>query len=377
MAVNDKKYISGDVPTSIIRGNQDAGKNIARQAASNSIKGSVQESQKTVASLRGDEAPSAVDGFSAAKETKPETAPEKNKKLIKDQLNDNALREMTAKEHEAANNKAQTLVVFLMKQVFPEGLEFFNRPQKLAENPQDAKEIAQYDFDKIKEDPSKILTVAMSVIPGKLLEAKKRANEAGDENQEKRLDRIDEILGQLFGVMEQVEGKGSHTALLGLIDSLDPTQIKGELHTLITDYHKSLASLGKQIQRSAAQMLDRKRHPFSELVTGVSTIVDKGLHKTLYTRPESLGAALRDHLGGVMGSIYDFKDTDWKFASMPWEYGLNVKGEDINQVGSLSKPSFPVRRLAMEMRGYVGQLTEDQPGPMFTTTDAEAKTYNV
>lgn len=368
----DKKYISGDVPTSIIRGNLDAGKKIAGQQTA--IKGSLQESQKTAASARSDENPlEQIDGFSRATAIAPETAPEKNKKLIKSQLDDKALREMTTKEHEAANNKAQTLIVFLMKQVFPEGLEFFNRGQKLAENPQDAKEIAQYDFEKIKEDPSKILSVAVSVIPGKLTEAKKRANEAGDTNQEQRLERIDEILGQLFGVMQEVDGNGSHQALLNLIDSLDPTQIKGELHTLITDYHKSLATLGKQIQRAAAQMLDRKRHPFTELVTGVSTIVDKGLHKTLYTRPESLGAAQRDHLGGIMGSIYDFKDTDWKFASMPWEYGLNVKDEDINQVGSLSKPSFPVRRLAMEMRGYVGQLTEEQPGPMFTTTDVDAR----
>jgi hypothetical protein len=368
----DKKYISGDIPTSIIRGNLDAGKKFTQTTG---IKASVQESQKTVASIRDSESPldKMIDGFLAAKETTPETAPARNKRQINQQIDNNALREMTTKEHEAANNKAQTLVVFLMKQVFPEGLDFFSRPQKLAENPKDARGIAQDDFNRIKEDPSKILEVAINVVPGKLMEGKKLAKEAGNKDEEKRLDRVDEILGQLFGVMAQVEGKGSHQALLGLIDSLDPTQIKGELHTLITDYHKSLASLGKQIQRSAAQMLDRKRHPFSELITGVSTVVDKGLQRTLYTRPESLGAAQRDHLGGIMGSIYDFKDTDWKFASMPWEYGLNVKGEDINQVGSLTRPSFPVRRLAMQMTGYVGQLTEEQPGPMFTTTDVDAR----
>jgi hypothetical protein len=68
-----------------------------------------------------------------------------------------------------------------------------------------------------------------------------------------------------------------------------------------------------------------------------------------------------------MGSIYDFRDTDWTLGSNTWEYGANVKGN--NTVSA----SYPIRRLAGEMRGYIGQLTEAQPGPMFVTTDVDAK----
>ena len=74
-------------------------------------------------------------------------------------------------------------------------------------------------------------------------------------------------------------------------------------------------------------------------------------------------------MGGILGSLYDFLDTDWILPANCWEYSQVVKGNK-----STSKTPFPVRRLAMEMRGYIGTLTEEHPGPMFVTTDVEAKT---
>jgi hypothetical protein len=363
MAVEKKDFKPGEIPTSIVRGN------ISSHRIASSL--STREIQISSASNRTpEEAPFAnIDSFATKKtETTEENKNNLDKKTLDDQIN---IKENTAKEHENANNKAQSVLVYLFREVFPEGLNFFNRSNQIAQNPQQAAEIAKEDFGRITEKPEKILQVLKDVIPAKIAEMKSKANASGNQDDIKHYDRVDEILGRIFDVTNQLDGKGSHTALLGLIESLDQSKIQGDLKGLISDYHNSLSALGNQIKRANAQLLNRTRHPQSELITGVTTKIDQGLRASLYTRPESLGAAHRDHLGGIMGSIYDFKDTDWTLGGTPWEYGINVKGSE-----TASATPFPVRRLAGEMRGYIGTLTEAQPGPMFVTTDVDAKLRN-
>ncbi|MEY3370639.1 MAG: hypothetical protein RLZZ361_1309 [Cyanobacteriota bacterium] len=364
-----QKFEPGTIPTDVVRG---SAKSLRIANKLTPISTSAREVQQNSADTRAEGNPFAeIDSF-ATQETKKSENRILEKRVLEQQIKEKNIQEMTAKEHENANNKAQTVILYLVKQVFPESLGFFDRSKQVAQNPEQAKEIAQEDFERLQENPSKILQVALSVIPAKLTELKTKAQEVNDTERSNHLEKVDSILGQIFNVMKQVDGNGSHTSLLHMIESLDQTQIKGDLHQLISEYHKSLGLLGKQIQRANAQLINRTRHPQSELTTGVTTKIDQGLRDSLYTRPESLGAAHRDHLGGIMGSIYDFKDTDWTLGGTPWEYGLNVKGEN-----RVSKTPFPVRRLAGEMRGYIGTLTEEQPGPMFVTTDVEAKMQNI
>jgi hypothetical protein len=366
-----QKFQPGQIPTDIVRG---AGK--SHKIASNlqtTLNSSAREAQLTSASQRTSDDPftSNIDNFENKKTNETSEIERKSldRQAVEARIKNDTIKEMTAKENENANNKAQSIVLHLVRQVFPEGLKFFERSKELTQDPQQAQEIAREDIERIQENPSKILEVALNVIPGKLSETKKKAQESGDNEKIAHYERVDEILGQIFDVMKQVSGKGSHTALLGMIDSLDQTQIKGELHKLISDYHSSLGALGKQIQRANAQLLNRTRHPQSELETGVATKIDEGLRKSLYTRPESLGAAHRDNLGGIMGSIYDFKDTDWIFGSTPWEYAINVKGENL-----ASEAPFPVRRLAEKIRlGIVSLLTEANPTPTLIITDVDAR----
>jgi hypothetical protein len=369
MAIEEKKYEPGQIPTNIVRGTNKSFKIVSNLQPT--LNSSTREAQLTSASQRTSDDPftSNIDNFEnkKANETNDVTRKSVDREAMKDRIKNDTLKEITAQEHENANNKAQSIVLHLVRQVFPEGLKFFERSKELTQDQEEAKKIAQEDNKRIHENPSRILEVLQYVIPEKLSETKKKAQASGDPTEIAHYDRVDEILAQIFDVMKQVSGKGSHTALLGLIESLDQTKIKGDLHKLITDYHGSLGALGKQIQRASAQLLNRTRHPQSELITGVSTKIDEGLRRNLYTRPESLGAAHRDNLGGIMGSIYDFRDTDWTLGSNTWEYGANVKGN--NTVSA----SYPIRRLAGEMRGYIGQLTEAQPGPMFVTTDVDAK----
>jgi|GEM_PF-3935640 len=368
MAIEKKDFKPGEIPTSIVRGNTSS------QKVANSLTSSAREIQISSASNRTpEEAPFAnIDSFATKETTKTEDSKNTlDKKALEAQIKEKNIKEITAKEHENANNKAQSVLVYLFREVFPEGLNFFNRSNQVAQTPQQAAEIAKEDFERITEKPEKILQVLKDVIPAKIAEMKSKAQTSGNQDDIQHYNRVDEILGRIFDVTNQVDGKGSHTALLGLIESLDQSKIQGDLKGLISDYHNSLSALGNQIKRANAQLINRTRHPQSELTTGVGTKIDQGLRASLYTRPESLGAAHRDHLGGIMGSIYDFKDTDWTLGGTPWEYGINVKGSE-----TASLTPFPVRRLAGEMRGYIGTLTEAQPGPMFVTTDVDAKMRN-
>lgn len=366
MPIDEKKFQPGQVSTDIIRGTT---KSLRIASNLNSALANTNQSQITSANNRSQDNPFHTnDSFS----NKEKILPQKNtldKKALEAQIKEKNIREMTAKEHLIANNKAQSVILYLLKQAFPEGLSFFERSKHISSNVEQALEIAKEDFERLQENPSKILQVALSVIPSKISDLKNSAKEQQDHYRLRYLERIDSILGQIFDVMEQVSGKGSHTALLNLIESLNQSEINHELHQIISEYHSSLEKLGKQMQRANAQLLNRTRHPHSELITGIQSKIDKGLRASIYTRPESLGAALRDHFGGILGNIYDFLDTDWSFGSNPWEYSQQVKNER-----SITKSPYPVRRLAGEMRGYIGMLTEEQPGPMFVTTDVEAKT---
>lgn len=363
MSVDQKKFQPGTVSTDILRGNTKSYK-IASNVSS-AIK-SHNDNLVNSAKLRSEENPFLTnDNFSSNTEN---ITKNPDKKILESLIREKNIREMTAKEHVASNNKAQSLILYLLKQAFPEGLSFFERSKYISSNPEQADEIAREDFERLQENPSQILEVALTVVPRKLAEMKNLAKNNGAVQKMEHLERIDSILGQIFHVMEQVSGQGSHTALLSLIESLDQTKIGNELHQLISEYHRSLEKLGKQIQRANAQLLNRTRHPHSELITGIISKPDQGLRAILYTRPESLGAALRDHLGGILGSIYDFLDTEWMFSANTWEYSQKVKGQNM-----ITKAPYPVRRLAQEMRGYIGTLTEEQPGPMFVTTDVEAK----
>lgn len=367
MAIDKQDYKPGDVSTNLIRGA------LKSQKIATTLSGSTREAQISSGTNRTEETPiSQIDSFDTQKTGSSDEAKILNKKALEAKIKENSLREITAQEHENANSKAQSVIICLIKEIFPEGLDFFNRSNKLAQNSQQAQEIQEEDFKRIKEEPGKILEVVTALVPSKISQMKSKANTSGNQDDIKHYDKVEEILDKIFDVTKQVNGKGSHTALLGLIESLDQSKIQGDLKDLISDYHNSLSTLGNQIKRANAQLLNRIKHPQTELTTGVATKIDQGLRASLYTRPESLGAAQRDHYGGIMGSIYDFKDTDWTLGGMPWEYGLNVKGSE-----TASATPFPVRRLAGEMRGYIGTLTEAQPGPMFVTTDVEAKIQNV
>ena len=245
MQIDEKKFQPGQIPTDIVRGTTKSLKIASNLQAT--LNSSAREAQLTSASQRTSDDPftSNIDNFENKKTN--ETSEIERKSLDKQateaRIKNDAIKEMTAKENENANNKAQSIVLHLVRQVFPEGLKFFERSKELTQDPKQAQEIAREDIERIQENPSKILEVALNVIPGKLSETKKKAQESGDNEKIAHYERVDEILGQIFDVMKQVSGKGSHTALLGMIDSLDQTQIKGELHKLISDYHSSLGAL--------------------------------------------------------------------------------------------------------------------------------------
>jgi len=361
MPVEKKDFKPGDISTNIVRGT------ITSHKIANTITKSTKGMELDPGRSRTEENPFIKkDSFGVKKE---ENKSILDKNSLKEQIKENSIKQMTLHQHQIANNKAQSVLIYLFREVFPEGLQFFNRQAQVAQSQEHARNICYEDFNRITEEPFKILKVLQELIPAKLAELKKKSYVNDNQNDIAHYQRVDEILCKIFDVTNQVNGNGSHTALLSLIDELDQSKIQGELKQLISDYHQSLSDLGKQIQRANAQLINRIRHPHSELTTGVITRIDKGLRDTLYTRPESLGAAQRDHFGGIMGKIYDYRDIDWPFGGAPWEYGSNVRGDN-----NTSKPPFPVRRLAGEMRGYIGMLTEEQPGPMFVTTDVEAKT---
>jgi hypothetical protein len=360
MAIEKKDFKPGDVSTNIVRGS------ISSHKIANTILKSTKELQLNSSINRTEENPFVKkDSFGIKNEDNKNIL---DKQSLKEQIKENNIKQMTMQQHQIANNKAQAVLIYLFREVFPEGLKFFNRPAQIADSAEQARNISQEDFCRIIEEPMKILRVLQELIPARLSELKKKSHESGNLDEVAHYERVDEILSKIFDVTNQINGNGSHMALLSLLEELDQSKIQGELKSLIAEYHKSLNELGKNIQRANAQLINRIRHPYSELTTGVKTRIDQGLRDSLYTRPENLGAAQRDHYGGIMGKVYDYRDIDWPFGGTPWEYGTNIKGDSNNP-----NPPFPVRRLAGEMRGYIGTLTEDQPGPMFVTTDVEAK----
>jgi hypothetical protein len=361
MSIEKQDFKPGEISTNLTRAS------ITSKNIISTLTVSTREAQITAAGNRTNEAtPSPADMFTTSSSKVATTNQDKQKEL-QQLIKENLIKEQTSGYHEAANKNAQALLVSLISEVFPEGVPYLNRAQHLTDDPKQAQQMRQEDFGRLLEEPKTILQTLQTTVPAKLAELKQKAKDDKDPETISHYDKVDEIIDKLRNVWEAGEGNGSHLALLNLLNELDHNQINPSLKGLITNYHKSLNTLGKEIQRAGEKFHNVVRHPMAPLLTGVPTKTDQGQFAALYTRPVSLAAAIRDHRGGIMGSFYDFKDTDWSLGGIPWEYGQNVKGD--NSVSA----SYPIRRLAGEMRGYIGQLTEAQPGPMFVTTDVDAK----
>jgi hypothetical protein len=112
MAVERKEFKPGDVPTSIVRGNTSSHK------IATSLSSSAREIQISSASNRTpEEAPFAnTDSFATKKtETTEENKNTLDRKALEAQIKEKNIKEITAKEHENANNKAQSVLVYLFR----------------------------------------------------------------------------------------------------------------------------------------------------------------------------------------------------------------------------------------------------------------------
>lgn len=265
--------------------------------------------------------------------------------------------------HKKANKTAQGIVLRLSAEEvaekaldkLPKLSKFLSKGTQEGQTPQVQRELVEGNIEKMLEDPSGMVPIFEATTLKNLKKELEKARKEGDTKTEEQLTELEASLSNLFGIFEtDVNGEGSHVALLEQLEVMDYSTMSPEIKAQIEEYE---ADLNKVVEVEHANLQGIQQIENSPtFIAGVGQKGDKG-HRTFMAK---LGAILADDKGGVLN--FNEEEITWHLDTYQYktgEDGMPSTRLDVKHLANMSEKFWVVPRKS----GITNLLTNEQPMP--------------